>query len=397
MERPNLDIVCQATVQRVLFRGSRAIGVEYERGGIVRQAFATREVILSASALRTPQLLMLSGIGPAHVLQSLGIPVLRNAPGVGQNLQDHPSAFVTMNLKQPLSSHYLTFQDILDYDSNKTGPLVDASPIALGATTSYFSENSLDLRWSVYVNGGSQLAKKVRPLVPNPLGERQEPNSRISDDGQIRIDKLVMGNQLLRPYSRGSVSINSRDAKDIPVIDGQLLADPRDRATLGYNLFRAVNLTKTNAFRALDIMDVTVDPENRCLSNPPESNSFYECCGMQYTRGSWHHSCTARMGAANDPHAVVDPRLRVYGVQGLRVVDASVMVNIPRGNTNIPVIMIAEKASDMIKQDWGYFTGRTPMLRQFDDVKLLQQSLPVSLVMGISSNISMLSKSDVQD
>ena len=114
---------------------------------------------------------------------------------------------------------------------------------------------------------------------------------------------------------------------------------------------------------------------------PPESQAFYECCAVQYTNTAWHYSGTAKIGRPSDALAVVDPSLRVYGTRGLRVVDASVIPVIPRGNINIPVVMIAEKAADMIKQEYGK-SRQTIILPRFDDVKLLQQTLPVASMPG---------------
>jgi choline dehydrogenase len=397
MSRPNLDIVLKATVQRVLFRGNRAIGVEYEREGVVKQVFATKEVILSASAFKTPQLLMLSGIGPVNTLRSLGIPVLNHLPGVGQNLQDHVELHVYAKLKEPILTHYLTLQDIIDYDNQKAGPLTVCSAIGLGHSATFQSVSPGDIRWhmSMYSeNSFAQTTRKVFP--PPPIGTRYSERSTVSDDGQVRIDSLVFNNDMLHPYSRGAVTINSLNVKDPPVVDGQVLSDPRDRAAAVDMLVRCMNFTRTNAMRRLGLTSATADPDSRCAAFPPESYSFYECCAMQYTGTTWHYSGTAKMGASTDPLAVIDPRMRVYGVQGLRVVDTSVFPIVTRGNTNVPVIMAAEKAADMIKQDWGRPT-QTVLLPRFDDVKLLQQTLSISALIEIASNGTAILKSDDPD
>lgn len=375
--RPNLDIVCQATVTRVLFRSNRAIGVEYERDNVTRVAHATREVILSASALRTPQLLMLSGIGPAGTLAKFQIPVLKDAPGVGSNLQDHPSFTVFALLSKPLYQKQLTMQDIRDYDSNKTGPLTNPSAIGLGSTTNYQSVNEYDIRVQIPMFGLNAESLLTRLLYPSPLGVRYRPISVISDAGEVSINTLVFENLLLMPDSRGSVSIASKRAKDWPIIDAQILSDVRDRQAAGDVLRQVANLTRTKALTGLGITAVVFDRQLLCSAFPADSQDFYECCAMQYTNTAWHYCGTAKIGPVSDPLSVVDPSLRVYGTRGLRVVDASVMPTIPRGNINIPVVMIAEKAADMIKAE--YSRSRLPLiLQRFDHVTLLQQSLPVA-------------------
>ena len=272
--RPNLDVVCQATVSRVLWNGNRAIGVEYERDNMTRIVFATREVILSASALRTPQILMLSGVGPAATLTGLGIPVLKDLPGVGQNLQDHPSVTVYAALQKPLYDKSLSEQDIRDYDNNKTGPLINSCALGLASLTNYQSTSEHDTRVQIPMFGFNLESAYIRLLYPSPLGTRYRPASIIADTGVISTNLLVFENLLLLPYSRGSVSIGSRNVKDFPVIDAQILADVRDRQAAGDILRKVVNLTKTNAMQSLGIAAVLIDRQLLCALFSARKSGF---------------------------------------------------------------------------------------------------------------------------
>ena len=384
LERPNLDVVCQATVTRILFEGDRAVGVEYERSGLKKKALADKEVIVSASALRSPQLLMVSGIGPAASLNKFGIPVVKDSPGVGMNLQDHQRFRVVAKLEKPLYRHDLVMRDIRDFDDRKTGPLTTTGLLGLGSLTNYQSVNEQDTRYQIPMMGVNTLSVPNRKDKPSAVGQRFRSNSLINDDGVITLNTIVFESLLLIPDSRGTVTISSGNMHDIPVVDGQILSAPEDRGAAVDLLKTVFTFGKTKAIQQLGVKKLTVDTDDLCTQFEAESDAFFECAAKQYTQTAWHYCGTARMGSLDDPLAVVDPSLKVIGVKGLRVIDASVMPTVPRGNINVPVIMVAEKGADMIKQEYGRSTGNV-MLKSFDDVQLLNQSLPVAFPNEIES------------
>ena len=374
--RPNLDVVCQATVTKIRFKGKRATGVVYERNGRKKRVCA-REVIVTASALRSPQLLMLSGVGPASILKKFGIKVVQDLPGVGQNLQDHPSFRVDSQLNPPHFKKTLTKAAIQEFDSKKTGLLTLNWCIGVARLTNFQSLSPLDTRYLIPMlyQGSSKDSDRVKsplgkPLIGSPPA--------INNEGQSVENVVFTAAVLLSPDSIGNVTIGSRDMHDPPIIDGQILADARDRAAsvdFLKTIFKFMRLATSSGL--VNLTDIDADRKGLCKTHQPDSDSFYACVAKEYTGIGWHYCGTARMGRRGDPAAVVDPRLKVIGVEGLRVADGSVMPRITRANTNINVVMVAEKAADIIKQDYGK-NRATVLLPRFDDVRLLKQKLPVA-------------------
>lgn len=298
---PRLTILTDAQATRVLIEGGHAVGVEYICGGETQTIRAAREVILSAGAFLSPQLLMLSGIGPADTLRSHGIAVVADVPGVGQNLHDHlllPVAYraaMALDAPQLLSEAGLfTYSGVFDRDTNSPdlqfffGPIQFADP--------------------QYVDGGPGFT-----FVPI----------------------------LVQPRSRGSVTLASSDPLARPLVDPAYLTDPVDVEVLVRGVKLARQLAQDGAFD--DLRDHELAPGADVTS---------DAALEAYVRASastvWHPVGTCRMGAADDAAAVVDPFLRVRGVKGLRVADASVMPMITAGNTNAAAIMIGDKAADLI-------------------------------------------------
>lgn len=306
LNRPNLTAQTEALVTRLLFEGTRTVGVEYMHEGTMHQVFVNQEVILSAGAFDSPKLLMLSGIASAEHLQTLGIPVLVDLPGVGQNLQDHLRVSVahqaTQDLQPAASSNIAEAGLFLHTESN-----LDAVP-----DLQFFSRPVL---WvpPAYARSGSEFASTVC---------------------------------LTHPQSRGSVSLRSVSPNDSPVIRLNYLQSESDvqKLVAGIKIIR--QLFNSNAFD--EFRGEEVAPGADVTSDEALQAYVREVCDSIY-----HPVGTCKMGT--DPMAVVDPELRVHGVQGLRVVDASIMPNITTGNTNAPTIMIGEKAADLIKA-----AGRVP-------------------------------------
>jgi choline dehydrogenase len=320
LARPNLTVVSNAHATRVLIENGRAIGVAFLRSGVAEQARATSEVILASGTVNSPQLLMLSGIGPANDLERLGLPVVRNLPGVGKNLQDHPMVSVGYLCTQPVSLDGAeTFANLLRYLIFKKGPLTSNVAEAGLFTRSREGLNVPDIQLlfgPAYYRGHGLVRRKE-----NCFG---------------------FGPTLITPESRGSVSLRSSNPLDPPAIRANYLATDPDMRTMiaGVRLARCIANTRAfDAFRGNEIhpgAGATSDEDiAEFLRNEVET--------------LYHPVGTCKMG--NDPDAVVDAQLRVRGVEALRVVDASVMPVVPAGNTNAPTIMIAEKAADMIRQE----------------------------------------------
>ena len=322
--RPNLRVVTQAQAKRVLFEGRRAVGVEVEAGGqdaVVRAG----EVILAAGAVGSPQLLELSGIGQGERLRGLDIDVVRELPGVGESLQDHLQVRLVYKLRNALTLNTLANSlrgkagIALQYALFRRGPM-SMAPSQLGAfVKSDPSRATADLEYH------------VQPLSLDRFGEPLHP-----------FPALTASVCNLRPESRGSVHAASPDFRAHPAIRPNYLSAPADRRVAA----AAIRLTRRiMAARAM----APYAPEEFRPGAEAESDEALARAAGEIATTIFHPVGTARMG--RDGQAVVDERLRVHGLAGLRVIDASVMPTITSGNTNAPVLMIAEKGAEMIRED----------------------------------------------
>ena len=324
LARPNLQVITGAHATRILFEGTRAVGVEYRQGGALKQVRAGREVLLSAGALLSPQLLMLSGVGPAAHLQQQGIPVLRDLPGVGRHLHDHPDVVQVLDAPElkdlfglSLSGMVQTLRGIIEWRKHRTGMLTTNFAEAGGFIKSDPSEPAPDL----------QLHFVIGKLV---------------DHGR----KTVFGHGysahvcLLQPKSRGAVTLASRDPMALPLVDPNFLADPDDMARMVRGFKRTREILMQPALAKFGAKELAASASAR---TDAEIEQFIR----QYADTIYHPVGTCRMGPG--PLDVVDAELRVHGLAGLRVVDASIMPRIVSGNTNAPTVMIAEKAVDLLR------------------------------------------------
>ncbi|HEY7943453.1 MAG TPA: choline dehydrogenase [Casimicrobiaceae bacterium] len=326
--RPNLRIETDAQATRIAFDGRRASGIAYRRRGAALTASAGREVLLCAGALQSPQLLQLSGVGPGKLLASFGIPVVRELAGVGENLQDHLQARVIFECTQPittnddLASLWRTLGMGIDYVFNRDGPM------------------------AVGINQGGIFAR-TRPGVATP--DVQFHIATLSSDmagsPTHAFSGFTMSVCQLRPQSRGSVRIKSADPLAPPALQPNYLSAPGDRETLLAGIRLARKLAATPALA----------PYVRAEYQPGiAAQSDADLIEFAKNTGGtiFHPSGTCSMGdIARDRQAVVDSELRVHGVDGLRVVDCSIMPTLTSGNTNVPVVMIAEKAADLILRE----------------------------------------------
>ena len=323
--RSNLHIETSALAQRILFEGRRAVGLEYRQGSAVKTATARREVLVSSGAYNSPQLLQLSGVGPAELLQKHGIGVVLDAPGVGNDLQDHMQVRVVMRCTQKI-----TLNDIVNnplrrvlagaqYAAFRNGPLT----IAAGTSGAFFKTDPRLATPDIQIH--------FLPFSTDKMGEKLHSFSG-----------FTASVCQLRPESRGSLRIKSADPTVQPEIRINYLATETDRTANVEGLKILRKILHAPALKPYVVEEV--DPGAKVATDA-------ELLGYCRQRGStiYHPTSTCRMG--NDPLAVVDQQLRVRGIAGLRVVDGSVMPDLVSGNTNAPIIMIAEKASDMILQD----------------------------------------------
>jgi choline dehydrogenase-like flavoprotein len=333
--RPNLKIVTNVRVTKILINELNvAYGVNYmleKTRHVVGKIFASRDVIISAGVINSPQLLMLSGIGPKEVLQPLGIPVIKNLK-VGENLQDHASTpgvfFTRPKYKEPLFSGIL--MDALKYaEPNRQGPWTSTgvNQVVAYANTKYANESIDHPDAMIFFLG-------------------------LDAKTQNESNKVVFLPTVLRPKSRGKITINSTDPFSSPLIYQNYFSEPDDNK-IHIDIFNvAKQLAETyalkNAGYVLNTTFLPTENDFKTGKNPlwkhPDFSTYFS---------NFHLCGTCKMGPGNDQNAVVDPSLRVYGIKKLRVIDASIMPYIVSGNLNAPTIMIAEKGADIIKRYWG--------------------------------------------
>ena len=326
MGRPNLAVATEAHTTRILMEGRKAVGVEYLQKGQLRQAKAAGEVILAAGAVASPQLLEVSGIGQGEVLQRAGVPLVHELKGVGENLQDHYMIGCQWRLKpgaesvNQLSRGPRLVGEILKYLVARKGLLTFAVAHAVAFTRSRPDLKDPDLQFHMMAASMDleELAKTQALVLEREPGMTCNPCQ-------------------VRPESRGHIHIKSPDSRVYPSIAPNYLSDPLDQEVAVASLKIARKIMSQPALASY--LESTFDPFG---------NTDEEMLGYAKVAGAtlYHAVGTCRMG--HDPMAVVDPQLRVHGVENLRVVDASIMPRIASGNTNAPTIMIAEKAADMI-------------------------------------------------
>ncbi len=323
MLRPNLTVLTGALVDKVLIEGGRAVGVRYRHSGKTRTVRAHREVVVSASSYQSPAILMRSGIGPAAELRALGIEVQVDAAEVGRNLQEHASVNTTMFVDLPTYNSMVNAWrmplNLLNYLVRGRGPL-SANPVeALAYLRSQPGLTEPDIKLS------------FGPMIMDPVGR-----------GPHKRPGVTIYANVAKPKSRGEIRLRSTDPADKPIMDHRLLGDPEDVAALISGLKQVEAIFRAPALARHTRGRLAPDPA-------PQSDAEWEQRVRSTAGIGYHPVATCRMGG--DPASVVDPRLRVRGVTGLRVADASIMPIMPAANTNAPAIMVGEKAADLIKED----------------------------------------------
>ncbi|XP_072381734.1 glucose dehydrogenase [FAD, quinone] [Diabrotica undecimpunctata] len=352
--RKNIHIALNAHVTRVLINPTtmRAFGVEFVRNGRKQVVTAKREIILSAGAINTPQILMLSGIGPKDELTKHGIPVLRDLP-VGENLQDHVAmGGLTFRINKPVSivqDRLQAFPMTMQYVMHEQGPMTTLGGVeGLAFVNTYMGNRSWpDIQFHMApASINSDAGAKVRKV----LGLTDELYNTVYKPIANK-DVYTLMPLLLRPRSRGWVRLRNKNPFSPPLINANYFDHPLDILTLVEGAKIAINISETQAFKKFGSRLHNI-PFPNCRQFEFTSDKYWECHIRTISMTIYHPVGTCKMGPTWDREAVVDPRLRVYGVGGLRVIDASIMPTIPSGNTNAPTIMVGEKGADLIKEDW---------------------------------------------
>lgn len=326
-QRGGVQVLARTLVTRIVFEGRRAVGVEYVQGGRTQTARASREVIVSGGAINSPQILMLSGIGNADDLQKLNIPVVQHLKGVGENLQDHIEAYVQFACKKPVTLYSATNP----LAKLKIGVQWILTRSGLGATNHFES--------------GGFIRSEAGVVHPDlqyhflPMAVSYDGTSAAKGHGyQCHIGPM-------RPTSRGNIKLNSSDPRQHPRIIFNYMQTEQDRREMRFGIRHTREIMNQKAFDPYNDGELAPGPA-------ATSDEGIDAFVRDKAESAYHPSCTCRMGT--DDMAVVDGSAHVHGVEGLRVVDASIMPDVVSGNLNMPVIMMAEKLADTIR-------GRTPM------------------------------------
>jgi choline dehydrogenase len=329
MKRPNLTVRTGALATAIRFEGRRAVGIDYERGGVTETVGARREVILAGGPINSPQLLKLSGIGPATELRSHGIAVVHDLPGVGENLQDHLEFYFQMACKKPIT----LYSSMGLFAKGLIGARWLLTRDGLGATNHFESCGFIRSR------AGIRFPDIQYHFLP--LAMAYDGSTLATEHGvQAHVGPM-------RTRSRGWVRLKSPNPHDKPRIFFNYMSHPDDWTEMRACVRLTREIFSQPAFAPYLTREIQPGAE---VTSDDQIDAFIR----QKVESAYHPSCSCKMGSPGDPMAVVDPETRVIGIEGLRVVDSSIMPSLTTGNLNAPTIMIGEKAADII-------LGRPPL------------------------------------
>ncbi|XP_074039048.1 glucose dehydrogenase [FAD, quinone] [Leptinotarsa decemlineata] len=356
--RPNLHISLKSRVTKILIDPSsrRTYGVEFLKNRKKFVVHVKKEVILSAGSINSPHLLMLSGIGPKEHLEKVGIPLLQDLR-VGYNFQDHMAmsalAFMVNDSVTVSDSTVQNPRDVYNYIFRGKGPYtIPGGAEALAFVKTKYAPNKTDNYPDMeLVLGAGALNGDVFGSFRNLLG--------ITDSTFQQVYRPVIGKPsfsiapvLLKPLSRGRIMLRDSNPLHWPIIDPNYFSEEKDVATMVEGIKMAIAIAHSDRFKVHDTK-LNQLPFPGCEQLPFGTDQYWACTVRYYSTTLGHHVGTCKMGPEGDPYAVVDPQLKVHGVERLRVVDGSIMPNIVAGHTNAVIFMIGEKASDLIKNDWN--------------------------------------------
>ena len=340
LRRPNLETKTRVLTTKILFDKNRAIGVEYEDNGETHKVYVNKEVILSGGAINSPQLLNLSGVGNADDLKKLDIPVVHNLPGIGENLQDHLEVYVQQKCTQPITLYSAQWK--FPHNMIKIGLQWFLTATGDGATAHLETGGFLRSRAGVE---HPDIQIHFLPSVVLDHGRKM---------GDCHAYQMHIGP--MRPTSKGYLKLKSRDPKEHPKIVANYMTTEGDLQEMRDSITLAREILAQKAFDPFRGPELQPGPD---VQTESELNEFIR----NVADSAYHPSCTCKMGQPSDKMAVVDPETKVIGLDGLRVVDASIMPSIVSGNLNGPVIMLAEKAADIILGETPLPKSKAPVYR----------------------------------
>ncbi|XP_025262777.1 glucose dehydrogenase [FAD, quinone]-like [Camponotus floridanus] len=358
-DRSNLYVMKSTRADAILLDGTRAVGVRVTlKDGRSIDVKASKEVILSAGSIGSPQLLMLSGIGPKQHLYEMGIPNVVDLP-VGQNLQDHlrwTGIFLDFKNHSAIFSPTYLLDEAYEYLIYNRGPFATSAAYDLHGFVNVHDSSSkypnIQFHHIHFLQG--QMDKAFASLVQFYI------NKEISQDiVKLLTDKSILAPVpvLLKPKSTGELRLRSKDPVDRIRIFANYYSVQEDMDTMLKSLDIVKKMLNTETFKRHGIRLHHLDIAD-CRDTEPDSEEYWKCNLRHMSFTIYHPVGTTKMGPQSDPTAVVSPRLKVHGIQGLRVIDASIMPTITSGNTNAPTIMIGEKGADLIKEDWAIIKGK---------------------------------------
>lgn len=355
--RPNFHLSLWSHVTKVLINPTtkKAYGVEFIRDGRREIIYAKKEVILSAGAINTPQLLMLSGIGDSKHLKEVGINTIADLPGVGQNVQDHIAvgglAFLIDYPVSIVMNRLVNVNSALRYAITENGPLTSNVGIeAVGFISTKYANKTDDWPDIEFMITATSTSSDGGTQVKTAHGLSDEFYNEVFAEINNR-DLFGVFPMMLRPKSKGVIKLKSKNPLEYPLIYHNYLTHQEDVDVLREGVKAAIAFGETATMKRFGARFHS-KPWPNCKHLPHFTDDYWNCVVRQYTMTIYHMSCSAKMGPRTDPLAVVDQDLKVYDIEGLRVIDASIMPEITNGNINAPVIMIGEKGADLIKATW---------------------------------------------
>ncbi|KAJ8672765.1 hypothetical protein QAD02_004025 [Eretmocerus hayati] len=374
--RKNLLLTRNSHVNKILINKDTksAYGVQFSKFDKVYEVMAKKEIILSAGAINSPQILMLSGIGPKKHLQSLNVDVIKDAP-VGENLMDHigyPGIMFTLNDSSTFKPFNLFSPEepsIKDYVRSRTGRLTTTAAFEALAYLNVDSSDPKDKDPNIELMFAS-VGPIKDPIFMEILGVNYENRAQLMSEPLLQSAWTAIP-MIMRPKSRGRLLLRSSNPKDKPKLFANYLSEPDDIRVLIKGIRSAIRVSKTKTFGKYGSSLYRI-PLPLCDDMTFNSDDYWECALRTYTGTIYHYAGTCKMGSENDTSSVVDSKLQVIGINGLRVADASIMPKIVSAHPNIPIIAIGEKISDMIKEDWNLNDQSRFVMKTSEDFDSLQ-------------------------